>query len=181
MDSFRRNRELEKRNLRRELDQANDIESIPGPRRSQEKTKSKLRRSKSSAVDSGVSSDSSRGTPTDSSLPGEEMDKKQAATEHGYDAEKIAQLEGNILQLQSQLASVDVNVERLLVSVETLRPVYNEAKAALSKVTVAEQLYLSHTIDCRYDGQSSAEEQPGVPRHEAGQDGGEDSLLLCNS
>ena len=68
--------------------------------------------SKTSVVDSGVSSLSS--------LPGEGMDKKEAATEHGYDADKIAQLEGDILQLQSQLASVDVNAERLLVSVETL-------------------------------------------------------------
>ena len=65
------------------------------------------------------------------------MEKKEAATENGYDAEKVAQLEGDILQLQTQLASVDVNVERLLVSVETLKPVYNEAKAALSKVTIA--------------------------------------------
>jgi len=110
--------------LQRKLELANDVESNPGPRRSEEKTKAKMRRSKSQAVDSGVSSDSS--------LPVEDIEKKEPPPEPNYDAEKVAQLEGDIHALQSQLAGVDVNVERLLASVETLRPVYNEAKAALS-------------------------------------------------
>ena len=116
--------------LKRKLEMANDVESNPGPRRSEDKSpkKSKMRRSKSTAVDSGISSDSS--------LPVEEIEKKEVTPEPPYDAKKIAQLEGDIHALQTQLAGVDVNVERLLASVETLRPVYNEAKAALSKGSV---------------------------------------------
>ena len=87
-----------------------------------------MRRSRSTTIDSGISSDSS--------LPVEEIEKKEVTPEPPYDAEKIAQLEGNIHALQTQLAGVDVNVERLLASVETLRPVYNEAKAALSMDSV---------------------------------------------
>ena len=51
----------------------------------------------------------------------------------GYDAENISNLEEGILQLQSALASVDGNVERLLVSVETLWSM--KPRGFLSKIT----------------------------------------------
>ena len=46
--------------LKRKLELANDVESNPGPRRSEDKSpkKSKMRRSKSTGVVFGISSDS---------------------------------------------------------------------------------------------------------------------------
>ena len=114
----------------RKLELANDVEVNPGPRRSEErqmKTKAKMRRSKSSAADSGISSDSS--IPVEV----EEKERNEVNHEPSADDEKIAQLEVDIQSLQNQLSGVDMNVERLLASIETLRPIYNEAKSALSR------------------------------------------------
>ena len=120
----------------RKLELANDVESNPGPRSPEKrpKNKSRMRRSKSTAVDSGICSDSS--------VLVEDKEKKVATPEfldkddpknNENEAEKIAQLEGDILALQKQLAGVDDNVERLLAQVETLRPLYSQAQDALSK------------------------------------------------
>ena len=121
---------------RRKLELANDVESNPGPRSPEKKLKNKtrMRRSKSTAVDSGISSDSS--------VPVEDSEKILATPEtrnkddpkNDNEAEKIAELEGDILALQKQLAGVDDNVERLLAQVETLRPLYSQAQDALSKL-----------------------------------------------
>ena len=125
-----------KPDLRRKLELANDVESNPGPRSPEKnpRNKTRMRRSKSTAVDSGISSDSS--------VPVEDLEKKVATPEPldikndikgDKDAVKISQLEGDILALQKQLAGVDDNVERLLAQVETLRPLYSQAQDALSK------------------------------------------------
>ena len=44
----------------------------------------------------------------------------------GEDGEKVEQLQAEIESLQIQLGDVDKNVEKLLNSIETLRPLYNQ-------------------------------------------------------
>lgn len=48
------------------------------------------------------------------------------------EAEKLARLEKDVRSLVASLSGVDSNVERLQAQIETLKPVYEEAKEALS-------------------------------------------------
>ena len=124
---------------RRKLELANDVESNPGPRSPEKKprNKTRMRRSKSTAVDSGISSDSCApivGIEKKVSSPEpHDKDDTKNVIDAENEAKKISELEGEILALQKQLAGVDDNVERLLAQVETLRPLYSQAQDALSK------------------------------------------------
>ena len=131
---------------------SNDVEKNPGPKSPNKKPdparKAKLKRSKSSVRDSGVSSASS-GSP---SIPDEALTRKleevntdsdalktpdifKDDTVNDDDTGKVKHLEAEIESLQSQLQSVDQNVEKLLNSIETLRPLYNQAKEALNSLS----------------------------------------------
>ena len=129
---------------------SNDVEKNPGPKSPNKKPdparKAKLKRSKSSVRDSGVSSASSGSIPdealtrkleevnTDSdALKTPDIFKDDAVNDD--DSGKVKHLEAEIESLQSQLQSVDQNVEKLLNSIETLRPLYNQAKEALNSLS----------------------------------------------
>jgi len=126
------------------LRMSNDVEKNPGPkspskRSDPEKKKSKLKRSKSSVRDSGLSSASSASPSIPDERKEEEtesieniIDEKEDFPVEKVDDEKVKQLEKEIETLQSQLLSVDQNVEKLINSIETLRPLYIQAKEALN-------------------------------------------------
>jgi len=119
---------------------SNDVEKNPGPKSPSkhfdpEKKKSKFKRSKSSVRDSGLSSASSASP----SIPDDKKDEEKENIEEiedftvdKVDEEKIKQLEKEMETLQSQLLNVDQNVEKLINSIETLRPLYIQAKEALN-------------------------------------------------
>ena len=129
---------------------SNDVEKNPGPKSPNKKPdpmrKSKIKRSKSSVRDSGLSSASSASP----SIPDEAFSRKLEDVDNEalrtpdifkdefdtkLDDGKMKHLESEIETLQSQLLNVDQNVEKLLNSIETLRPLYNQAKEALNSLS----------------------------------------------
>lgn len=131
---------------------SNDVEKNPGPKSPNKKPdplrKSKIKRSKSSVRDSGLSSASSASPsiPDDAlsrKLEDVNTDNEAIRTPDIFNEEVVSKLddgntkhlESEIKTLQSQLLSVDQNVEKLLNSIETLRPLYNQAKEALNSLS----------------------------------------------
>ena len=58
-----------------------------------------------------------------------------AAQEEG----RVDELESEIVKLEAQLASVDDNIEKLLKTVETLRPIYAKAKEKICEANCTHQ------------------------------------------